>query len=150
MGSPGGALGPSWVPFGRLLQPGGGPGGVLGGARAVLGRKNIIGDGSWTARSHRGDRFQHAWGPNGRPKGAPGGSQIGIQKRSELKMVKPCFLTTVARISMIFQVSGRSLRGQKWVQNGVRIASSTRKPWNTSWEPLGSLLERFGAEKILS
>ena len=41
---------------------------------ALRSRKNIRGNGSWTARAHRGDRFQHAWGPNGCPKGVPGGS----------------------------------------------------------------------------
>ena len=37
-------------------------------------RKNLAWIGSWTARGHRGDRFQHAWGPNTLPKWVPGGS----------------------------------------------------------------------------
>ena len=96
-----GLLDASWNALGRVWAP-----------------KKLIGIGSWTARGHRGDRFQHAWGPNGRPKGAPGGSQIGIQKRSELKMVKPCFLTTVARISMIFQVSGHHFGAKNMFKMG--------------------------------
>ena len=60
--------------------------GALGGLRAP---QKVIGNGSWTARGHRGHRFQHAWGPRLRPKKTPGGSQIGVPKRSELKMAKP-------------------------------------------------------------
>ena len=47
-----GLLDASWHALGRAWAP-----------------KKLIGIGSWTARGHRGDRFQHAWGPNGRPKG---------------------------------------------------------------------------------
>ena len=40
------------------------------------------------------------------PKLSPGGSQIGCRRRLELKMAKPCFLTTVYGIVRIFEVPG--------------------------------------------
>ena len=47
---------------------------------------------------------------------------------------------------MIFQVPGVSLGGQKWVQNGIRIASSTRKASESllgaSWSALGGSWSR--------
>ena len=66
-----GLLDASWNALGRVWAP-----------------KKLIGIGSWTARGHRGDRFQHAWGPNKRPKRTPGGSQIEVQKPSKLQMAK--------------------------------------------------------------
>ena len=47
---------------------------------------------------------------------------------------------------MIFQVPGVSFGSQQWVQNGVRIASSTRKPseglLEASWSALGTFRSR--------
>ena len=92
-------------------------------------------------------------------KRSPGGSQIEVRKRSKLKMAKPWFLTTAARISMIFEVPG-SLLGTK---NGSNIGSEShlrrgslqKVSWSAlggfwsrkklAWKPLGAVLERFWA-----
>ena len=81
------------------------------------------------------------------PKKSPGGSQIEVQKRSGLKIAKPGFLTTVARIPVIFEVQGPFFGAQSgskmWSESHLRRGS----PQKASWRPLGTLLEPLGAEK---
>ena len=60
--------------------------GALAGLR---GPQKVIGNGSWTARGHRGDWFQHCLEAKYPPKRSPGESQIEVQKRSGLKIAKP-------------------------------------------------------------
>ena len=75
-------LEPSWRPLGygsifrSLIFASSWP---LGALLEASGPKKVIGNGSWTARGHRGDRFQLAWGPKTLPKRA----QEGPKTRSE-------------------------------------------------------------------
>ena len=72
--------------------------------------------------------------------------QIEVQKQSMLKIAKPCFLPTVARISMIFEVQGSLFR----IKNGSKIGSESHlrrgSPQKASWRALGALLKALGVE----
>ena len=82
-------LGASWPAEGLLERSWRAPGELLERSWAVLGHQKVIGNGSWTARGHRGDWFQHCLEAKYPPKRSPGESQIEVQKRSGLKIAKP-------------------------------------------------------------
>ena len=84
--------------------------------------------------------------------GGPRRSQIDLLRRLELKMAKPQNLSTVRRISMIFDVL-RALLGTKIVTtSGLGPLESRFEPSWGSWRlldgssrRLGALLEALGA-----
>ena len=68
-----GRMGRSWMPLGALLEAFGPP-------------QKVIGNGSWTARGHRGDWFQLSWGS----KMGPGEwSKKGPKTGPRLRTAKP-------------------------------------------------------------
>ena len=81
-------LGAAWPAEGLLERSEWALGELLERSWAVLGPQKVIGNGSWTARGHRGDWFQHCLEAKYPPKRSPGGSQIEVRKRSKLKLAK--------------------------------------------------------------
>ena len=139
----------SWSALGRLRAP-----------------KNIVRIGSWTAQGHRGDLFQRSWGPKGSQNWGPRGSKIEQFLASISGSIVGAFWApqnhekSYWRLGekRIFTKSPISFWGpfsyrfwsQKWVQNGIRIVSSTRTPsgslLETSWNPLGG---SWGRKKVV-
>ena len=136
MGALGGPLGTSWALLGRSWALGGLLEQSLRAFGAILEAIRAILEASWMVLKPSWKRFGSSWGPNQSPKvtqRGPKRSQIDLLRRLELKMAKPQNLSTVRRISMIFDVL-RALLGTTIVtKSGLGPLESRFEPSWGSW-----------------
>ena len=115
--NPRGYLGGSRICSGGLSSLGG----LLEGSWRALGPKKSSPGGPWTALKEIPREVSALLGPKALQKGGPKCAQNKVQKRFELKMVKPQNSHTVHRISMMFHVSGLFFD----VKNGSKMGSKS-------------------------